>query len=244
MVLIASTFDLVEYNFCGSVFVWNSETHPPTTFWDEILMYRVISTLDKVMLRIAQSLTLRTSPDDQAELVRLREQLALKPQYIVLPVRKDVVTNEIGTQTDADVVCPIGFDFYGCSQADGVGENKATLDVNEMESVYGLLAEGGGESDAASVIQHSWRLFVFSRKLNSELQEFARMAVQNQGANEKTRTLVHTVKTISRRTLLVKICGDKLNACGGVYPEWLMKLAELLVDKAMPRKDAVAAENG
>lgn len=181
---------------------------------------------------------------DQAELVRLREQLALKPQYIVLPVRKDVVTNEIGTQTDADVGCPIGFDLYGCSQADSVGENKATLDVNEMESVYGLLAEGGGESDAASVIQHSWRLFVFSRKLNSELQEFARMAVQNQGANEKTRTLVHAVKTISRRTLLVKICGDKLNACGGVYPEWLMKCAELLVDKAMLRKDAVAAENG
>jgi len=59
-------------------------------------------------------------------------------------------------------------------------------------------------------------------------------AVQNQGANEMTRTLVHTVRTLSWRALMVKICGDRLPARAGVHPEWVKNVAEVMVAKAMP----------
>lgn len=197
---------------------------------------------------------------DRAEIAQFCEELALKPQYVVLPVEKNWITNEMGTQTDADAVCFIG-SLYGCSQADCVGENgENTKDVvtNEIGTQQGAdvvrpigfdlsgcpQADGVGENEAALVIQRSWRLFLYSRRLNSELREFARMAGKIKAPMKRHGLWCTQQKITSRMTLLVTLCGDKLNSCGGVYPEWMVELAEGLVGKTILRKDAVAAENG
>jgi len=60
------------------------------------------------------------------------------------------------------------------------------------------------------VIQRKWRDHYYFRKLQDELQAFARKTVENQGANDKSRNLVARMRTVSKILLMLRLRGEEL----------------------------------
>lgn len=79
-------------------------------------------------------------------------------------------------------------------------------------------------------IQRNWRMRHYLRKLRGELQGVSRKVVEAHGANAMSRSLLAGIRTMSRRSLLVRLGGDELPKCAGEVLE-LEEMIKIFADE-------------